>query len=173
MYMNLIEGGLLVAIFLMATLSAMGAGEKDHQKRKRMVEEEIDPGNLGSATGFGEGEVITEDHKPESEFKEEGEDKGVLNMIQVGVSKLNIKKNSDGLVEYIHDIPLSLIPHGTTGTIANHIRDLCQNGKAKMNRHLSFDLAAKIKQLRESGKAVEPGVEDTKDKKGKANINAA
>lgn len=150
MDIQIIQGGMIVVAALTALyFSLKGDSVTQPTKRgKNITQEEedmVDPGELGSATG-----------QPAS-------------VTTVGVAKLDIVRNTDGLVESIKGIPLSIINNDTVGAMTAQIRDLCRNGQHQMGRLAAFDLATKIKELRAKKQAVEP---DAASKK-RSEVNAA
>jgi hypothetical protein len=148
----MIEGIVLVAIVLFGFVHAMSEDKPAVKHKEPAVEGEepvIDPGVLGNA----DGEIV----KP--------------SIVHVGIAKLDIKHNAEGLVEFVKGIPVALIPNGTTGMMAQAIRDFCRNGKSQMNRAMSYDIASKIKDLRSANKTV--STEEDQAEKSRSELKAS
>lgn len=128
MDMNIIQGGIVLAIVGASVIHAMNGSEKEHKRMVKEVEGEdvVDPGDLGGATEAGP---------------------GVAARIVQGISDLDIKTNAEGLVTTLKGIPLTMIPNSTIGEMTDAVRDWCQNAGRKMERKIAFNIASNIQSL--------------------------
>lgn len=157
MNIELVQGGILGAILIGSVWSAIRSSEENHTKMKDKLthptDEDVVVGDLGPA--------IEEVKGP--------------SLVETIIEKSQIKQTAEGLIEKIDGINLSLIPPGLTRSgMAEFIRNMQEKSGIKMTYKYCLGVAAKVVQLREEGKAVEPAVDAANDPvKGKTNINAA
>lgn len=96
--------------------------------------------------------------------------------ITESVSKMDIRKNSEGVIDMIKGVPLSIVPNSTIGEMTQAIREYTKNKVtgARMSISAASAIAADILSLRHANKATPPSPEPEEGEgKGRADTNAA